>query len=238
MSRLENLQRLSNIELDVNNSHYLHYISYHKELKEAIKTFATGRVLDIGCGNKPYESLFQDSTSDYVGCDVIQSNLNKVDVLAPANNIPLKDESFDTVFSTQVIEHVEDHQGLVNEAFRLLKPEGYFILSGPFCWPLHEEPYDFFRFTKHGFKYILEKSGFEVIEIKANGGMWANAGLSLIHALDVTRAKTFKMRVLISLYHRLKIKKKINKVFSKMDNSHYNEFNTINYVVIARKNKK
>lgn len=238
MSRLENLKRLSNIELDINNSHYLHYISYHQDLIKAIKEYATGKVLDIGCGNKPYETLFKENITEYVGCDVIQSDLNKVDVLCPANNIPLVDSIFDTIFSTQVIEHVEDHQGLIDEAFRLLKPSGCFILSGPFCWPLHEEPYDFFRFSKHGFKYILEKSGFEVIEIKANGGMWANAGLSLIHALEATKAKTFKMRVLISLYHRLKIKKKINKVFSRMDNSHFNEFNTINYVVVARKNKK
>ncbi len=236
MHRQQNLNRLFSAEIDINSSFYLHYVTYHKELKKVIHKYSKGNLLDIGCGNKPYENLFEGLIKSYVGCDIIQSNLNKVDVICEANKIPLSDQSFNTVFSTQVIEHVEDHQGLVNEAFRLLKSGGYFILSGPFTWPLHEEPYDFFRFSKHGFRYILEKGGFEVIEIKSNGGMWANAGLSLIHAFQNTKPTTFRMRLLISIYHRLNLKKSINRIFGKMDNTHQNDFNTINYVVVAKKN--
>lgn len=236
MERKENLERLSSYEFDVNDPYYLHYASYHKELKKAIHIYAKGDLLDIGCGNKPYEPMYKDLIKSYIGCDIVQSNLNKVDIISPANNIPLEDNTFDTVVSNQVIEHVEDHQGLVNEAFRLLKPGGYFILSGPFCWPIHEEPFDFFRFSKFGFNYILEKAGFEVLEIRPNGGMWANAGLSLIHAFEATEQKSFKMRVLISMYHRLKFRKRINRIFNRLDNSYFNDFNTINYVVVAKKN--
>jgi len=50
------------------------------------------------------------------------------------------------------------------------------ILSAPIVWEHHELPYDFFRFTRYGMQYIFEKAGFEIVEIKANGGKWANAG--------------------------------------------------------------
>lgn len=236
MDRKENLERLSSYIVDVNSPYYLHYVSYHKELERVIKKYSKGDLLDIGCGNKPYEALFEGIITSYVGCDIIQSNLNKVDIISVANDIPVESNTFDTVISNQVIEHVEDHQGLVNEAFRVLKPGGSFLISGPFTWPLHEEPYDFFRFSKHGFKYILEKAGFEVIEITPNGGMWANAGLGLIHAFEATKSKSFKMKVVMSIYHRLRLRKSINRIFNRLDKTYFNEFNTINYVVVAKKN--
>ena len=70
------------------------------------------------------EGMFQGIAKEYVGCDVVQSDHNKVDVLCEATKIPMQDDSFDTVFSTQVIEHVEDHRALIQEAHRLLKPGG------------------------------------------------------------------------------------------------------------------
>lgn len=236
MERQERLARLSNIEVNINSVYYLHYVSYHKELKYAINLYAKGDLLDIGCGNKPYESLFDGLITKYIGCDIIQSNLYRVDILSPANKIPLEDCIFDTIISTQTIEHVEDYQGLVNEAYRLLKPDGHFILSGPFVWPLHEEPYDFFRFTKHGFKFILDKAGFEVLEILSNGGMWATAGQTLIHAIESTESNNFLVKLFAKLYQRFKIRILFNKVFSWLDERFYNDINTINYVIVAKKN--
>ncbi len=234
--RTENLERLSSIELTKSDLYYLHYKSYHRDLFYAIKKYSKGDVLDIGCGNKPYEKIFDGLINKYVGCDIIQSNLNKVDVLSPANKIPLEDNSFDTIISTQTIEHVEDHQGLVNEAYRLLKPNCYFILSGPFNWQLHEEPYDFFRFSKHGFKYILEKSGFELLEIKENGGMWAVVGQYIIKNISndhIGRRK--KVKILLNLLKRLKVIFLLNYFFEGLDRIDYNSINTINYVLVAKK---
>jgi len=81
--------------------------------------------------------------------------------------------------ATQVIEHVPHPQKMMMECGRVLKPGGYLILSGPFYWPLHEEPFDFYRFTKYGFAQMLKDAGFSSWEIKEDGGDWAQLMLAL-----------------------------------------------------------
>ncbi len=222
--REESIDRFKDYtKVDIADRYYLVYKPLIRDLGYAVQKHAGEIVLDIGCGNKPYEAMFNGISKEYVGCDVVQSSMNKVDVICEATKIPLDDSSFDTVFSTQVIEHVEDHQGLLNEAYRLLKPGGHIIISGPMYWHLHEEPYDYFRFTKHGFKYILEKSGFSVLEIFSNGGKWALLGQVIIHTIPARLSQS-------SLFITI-----INKVFSYLDRKHYNDFNTMNYVVVGKK---
>jgi SAM-dependent methyltransferase len=151
---VENLSRFSRFDvIDVSHPYFLHYRTLNKALSEASK-YAVGRLLDIGCGNKPYEEYFELVTA-YIGCDVVQSSLHRVDVISTATSLPFESESFDVAFSTQVIEHVAEYPTLLKEAFRLLKPQGHLIISGPMYWHLHEEPHDFYRFTKYGFRHIL-----------------------------------------------------------------------------------
>lgn len=235
--RVENIERLSDLKISRFNVNYLHYTPFMRDLSGAISKYATGKTVDIGCGNKPYEQLFENKITEYVGCDIIQSSLNKVDVLCAANEIPLPDVAFDTVFSTQTIEHVEDHQGLVNEAFRLIKPGGYFILSGPMYWYLHEQPYDFFRLTKYGFTYVLEKAGFEVVEILPNGGAWATAGQAMLHGFAFQNPDTgWFIKFMKKTFFRLRFHYLVNVWFSWLDKKDYNPINPMNYVVIAKKN--
>ncbi|RZK57795.1 MAG: hypothetical protein EOO87_01965 [Pedobacter sp.] len=104
-------------------------------------------------------------------------------------------------------------------------------------WPLHEEPHDFFRFTKHGLKYILENSGFEILEINANGGKWAVAGQALIHAIHPTvlNIKGIKGKIIKTTFKLFEGLKLINKVFAYIDDKSPDYTNTMNYVVVARK---
>ncbi|MCF8255454.1 MAG: hypothetical protein K9J84_12830, partial [Bacteroidia bacterium] len=91
-------------------------------------------------------------------------------------------------------------------------------------WPLHEEPYDFFRFTKYGFQKTLNNSGFECIQINPNGGKWALLGQVIIQTLpDIL---TFP-KVLKSVH---------NLFFKYLDKKFFNPGNTMNYVAIGRKN--
>lgn len=225
--REENIYRFNDYcKIDKADHYYLVYKPLIRDLEFSVKKYGSGRVLDIGCGNKPYEGMFAGIAKEYVGCDVVQSDQKKVDVICEATKIPLPDSSFDTVFSTQVIEHVEDHQALVKEAFRLLKPGGHFIVSGPMYWHLHEEPYDFFRFTKHGFRYILEKNGFNILEILSNGGKWALMGQVILHTMPARLVRIRLYRVFV------------NSLFSYLDKKYFNDFNTTNYVVVGKKEIK
>jgi 2-polyprenyl-3-methyl-5-hydroxy-6-metoxy-1,4-benzoquinol methylase len=171
--REEGLHRLKELPVGKNRLDFIvmHYLI--NDLRHAISRYSQGELLDVGCGNKPYEVLFKDKISSYLGCDVVQSDLNKVDVICEATSLTFDNYRFDTVFSTQVIEHVGDPFRMLEEINRVLKKDGILILSAPFCWELHEEPFDFFRYSKYGLKSMIEKNGFEILELKANGGKWA-----------------------------------------------------------------
>jgi SAM-dependent methyltransferase len=192
-----NLRRKQNTTVRSKDPDYIHYYFLLNDVKEAIDNFTCGDLLDLGCGNKPYEEWYKSKTTSHTGCDVIQSSENKVDVLCMANELSFVSDKFDTVLCTQALEHVYDHHGLLKEAHRALRKNGNIILTVPFVWELHEEPYDFFRITKHGLKSLLHEAGFEIVYLKANGGKWAGAFQMFIRMVHSTfKNKSFKTKLL------------------------------------------
>lgn len=234
-NRKEGAERLDKADTSVNSTSYLVYHYLFRDIRKVIREFGRGDVLDVGCGNKPYLPLFEGIQS-YTGCDVVQSSRQLVDVICPATELKFGDKLFDTVFSTQVLEHVNDHQLAFSEIHRVLKPGGYFIFSVPFTWELHEEPYDYFRFTKYGIRFLMEKYGFEEIIIKANGGKWATIGqmrVNMIWSRFRHKPKLATVYKLIIKYSGLKIV--LNTFYRLMDRWDYDELITLNYVCVARK---
>lgn len=235
MQRKNNLQRLSSFEMPRRSSRdYLHYHYYFKDLKNAFDTYIkeNDSVFDIGCGNKPFEKYIRFLTKNgkYQGCDAVQSSEQKVDIICEATNIPEQSGKYDIVICTQVIEHVFDHAKLLSEAYRLLKPGGHIILSGPFIWMLHEEPYDFFRFTKYGFAKLFENAGFIIKEEKANGGKFAALGQLIIHILCNGHSRNFFLKNIRAVKIFL-----CNILFTWLDEHNKDESYTLNYVLVGQK---
>ncbi|NDC42195.1 MAG: class I SAM-dependent methyltransferase [Chitinophagia bacterium] len=234
--REEGLNRLVTPTVNILSPYYLFYKYVFRDLKAAIGTHAKGELLDIGCGNKPYQVFFEGKITGYTGCDIVQSSAKQVDIICPATNIPLPDACKDTVFSTQVIEHVADHNGLLAEAYRILRPGGSLIISGPMAWEHHEVPYDFFRFTRHGFEYILQKQGFTDIEAIANGGKWATVGQLFLNSINSSIRKKGLLRLLVKLWYKLFFVKVCTNLFcSWLDDIDTDYESTLNFVVVAKK---
>jgi SAM-dependent methyltransferase len=129
----------------------------------------TGDVLDFGCGSKPYETLFTHASS-YVGVDIEVSGhdhkRSKVDFYYDGKTLPFPDGRFDAVVAFEVFEHVFNIDEVLGEVRRVLKPGGRILLTIPFAWDEHEIPYDFARYTSYGITHVLEKNGFEVLDVK------------------------------------------------------------------------
>lgn len=129
-----------------------------------------GRVLDVGCGYKPYRRLF--ATAEYVGLDIDSPESrarNQADFLYDGDTFPFSDSSFDGVVCNQVLEHIFEPDRFLGEIARVLKPGGQLLLTVPFVWDEHEQPRDYARYSSFGLKHLLQRNGFDVAEqVKIN----------------------------------------------------------------------
>ena len=122
--------------------------------------YITGKLLDVGCGSKPYRSFFP--AADYIGMEIHGSN-HSADYYYNGKTFPFPDGEFDTVLCSQVLEHVFNPDEFLSEIRRVLKPNGKLILTVPFIWNEHEQPNDYARYSSFGIKHLLDKNGFEVL---------------------------------------------------------------------------
>jgi SAM-dependent methyltransferase len=157
---------------------------------------ASGRLLDVGCGDKPYEALFAPRVSSYVGVeyestyrDSANAKLNRADHVYDGQTLPFADESFDTVLNTQVLEHVPDPFALFQEMVRVLAPGGRLLLTVPFAYRIHSVPYDFHRFTHFALESLAARHGLEVERLSSRGGFWIVMGQKFTSHLALNSAR-------------------------------------------------
>jgi SAM-dependent methyltransferase len=135
----------------------------------------SGRVLDVGCGSRPYVTLFDQRCAEYVGCD--EYPVDSSIVRCPADRLVFGDGEFDLVFCSQVLEHVARPWAVVQECSRVLRPGGVALLTAPFLFPHHPSPTDFYRFTHEGLSFLATDAGLEVEEVSAQCGSIATVFL-------------------------------------------------------------
>lgn len=146
-----------------------------------------GKLLDLGCGNKPYSVVYNEVCDSSIGCDVpfsLHQNAN-VEVLCFAEDLDkhFESESFDCVICTEVLEHTKNDYKVIENVNKILKKDGYLLISAPFTYVLHEAPHDYRRYTVYGLKNILEMYGLEVKSIFSMGASVSSGFYILYYTL-------------------------------------------------------
>ena len=182
------------------NPFYLTRVLLIKTLKE-FRLEMNGELLDFGCGAKPYKNLFTN-VSSYIGVDIEDGSHNHekedIDYFYDGKNLPFDDNRFNSVFSTEVLEHVPDIQYSLKEINRVLKPNGKLLFSIPFAFPEHELPYDFRRLTRFGIAQVLEDNGFKLNKYRCFGScirVLFQLKIMYVHDLLYTKNKYFNLLI-------------------------------------------
>ncbi|MDR0394277.1 MAG: methyltransferase domain-containing protein [Tannerella sp.] len=146
-----------------------------KRLVEKIRLLAPelhGKLLDFGCGAKPYRLLFSN-TNEYIGVDIENEGHDhcgeQIDVYYDGKHLPFGDESFDAILTSEVLEHVPELNECIQELYWVLKPGGRILITVPFVWQEHELPFDFRRFSVTGIKKQLTDNGFKILVEERTG---------------------------------------------------------------------
>ncbi|MBI4335767.1 MAG: class I SAM-dependent methyltransferase [Candidatus Omnitrophica bacterium] len=214
---------------------------------EEISSFVSGIMLDIGCGQK--QEILRAGVRSYIGLEYpparkINNKLSDTDadIFGTASSLPFKDASFDSVVALHLFEHLPDPPRAAAEVWRVLKEGGFFGVTVPFMHRIHAEPCDFFRFTPHGIRAVLEEAGFSVVKTLSGGGMWKVIGarlsgyiysdlLGLGYAVDdlKVRPKRWLLPFFIPLIAAVVLVTRI------LDRAHYIDKDSLGYCIIGIK---
>jgi len=191
------------------------------------------KILDYGCGVKPYEYVFEPYKSEYVGVDV-GNNPHANHNIQPDEKLPLEDSGFDIVLSSQVLEHVENVDLYLGECNRVLKKGGLLILSTHGTWQFHSAPVDVQRWTSYGLKKLIEKYGFNIRDFTPSLGQLALTSqlrLTFYHSFVKEIFKPLKIFYYpLSLFYQLKMK-----VEDAITPQRVKERDSAYYIVVAEK---
>lgn len=128
----------------------------------------SGCMLGVGCGARPYRAVLPAGLQQ-VGLDLDQER-NRLRGLADAyydgTRFPFEDASFDCVLCSQVLEHVPEPDAFLREIARVLRPGGQLVLTVPFLWPEHEQPWDAYRFTSYGLIASINRAGLNIVAVE------------------------------------------------------------------------
>jgi predicted TPR repeat methyltransferase len=221
-----------------------------KNLKSGLEKttkYARGKLLDLGCGIKPYQSIFNKHIDSYYGVDMKETaksnyaDLTNADFYADICDTGLKSCSFDTLLSTQVLEHIYDTKKYLIECNRLLVKGGHAIFTIPQTYEVHARPFDYYRFTEYSLRSLFEENGFKIIKLYPLEG--AYAAMQQIKIVSVVLGFFNHKKSNLSIFHKFTYKilqyifvPYFNLKAMLLDKYHPNQSLCLNYLLVAIKN--
>lgn len=139
-------------------------------------------LVDVGCGTRSYAAIYEPHCQQSYGFDVSHSlhDLSRASFLATTTQIPVASNTVDVVLCTEVLEHVAEPSIALAEMSRITRPGGWLVLTTPFLLSVHEAPYDFYRYTEYGLRYLLNQIGYDIEKLSYKGelfGVWLSSTL-------------------------------------------------------------
>jgi SAM-dependent methyltransferase len=168
-----------------------HILHFEAEIDGAVAAMARGlpagaRVLDAGAGEGQHARYF--TRQRYCGVDLAVGDAawdySRLDAVADLAALPFRDGAFDAALNIVTIEHLREPGAALAEIARALAPGGRLLIAAPHEWEVHQAPHDYYRYTRYGIAYLLEKAGFEAIEARAVGGYFRLLARRLLNGLQ------------------------------------------------------
>jgi len=204
---------------------------------ERSSAHASGTLLDVGCGSRPFEPLFQGRITRAFGTDLARSPYlgdRRPDAFARAEALPVRSGAIDTVLATSMLTCLPEPSAMLREVHRVLRPGGVAILEFEQMIPVHDEPHDYFRFTRFGAAHLLESAGLEPVEFIPVGGLMSKVGMSLIGWLNrVNRGPT---RILTEIPVRI-LYVVLQLGFALLDRLFFDPREVMAHIVVARRKR-
>lgn len=169
------------IEKDLSQARERQYFSpaflvQHQRVSRLIDQHVSGRAIDLGCGTMPFRESMERRAVIYHSIDM-RPRSEGASCVGDIRHLPMvSDSSYDSAICLEVLEHIPNPFQAIDEIYRVLKPSGTLIVSVPHLSRLHDEPHDYFRFTDHGLRHLLEYAGFEVLDLQEKGGLFSFLG--------------------------------------------------------------
>ena len=219
-------------------------------VKKTLKKIPRGsKVLDAGAGQQQFKNFCShlkyvsqdfakyDGRGDKKGLQTKIWDNSNLDIVSDITSIPRPKASFDAILCTEVFEHLPDPISALKEFSRLLKKNGYLIITAPFCSLTHFSPYHFYSgFNRYFYETYLTKFGFKIIGIKTNGNFFEYLAQEIRRIPEVKRIylRSFKRNILETTAHKITLH--FLDRWTKKDNGS-DELLCFGYHVFARKIK-
>jgi SAM-dependent methyltransferase len=167
-----------------------------------LESQAPVRVLDVGCGPKPYYPFFAHVSSEYIGVDVVENPA--AELRGPVEALPVEDASFDVVLCTQVLEHCDDPAQAVRELRRVTAPGGRVLASTHGVQVYHPSPVDYWRWTHEGLRRIFEQNAeWSALTVDAAAGTASALAMLLGTYVEIALRRTPLSRPPVWMLNRL-----------------------------------